>query len=151
MTTKHMYSRETGVSFELPDEWDEIDESDGAAIYAATSDFERDPQILVQVVTTAAEEGEYLDAAEDVLNMPRPHMQLFDRRETEVSGAPAMLAMFYFRHEEFGLDAAQFQGFIQRDTTLYSFTGMVEQAYADHYLPVFEAAFQSVRFIHSEA
>jgi hypothetical protein len=149
MTTSelyHHYSQETGVSLELPSDWDEIDEDEGFAIYAATSEHTRDPQIMIQWQPAYADD-DYQLLAQAVLNRSWLEKQVLANYETSVDGKPAFIVVMSFYHDDFEIHTAQYQAFIQYKDRVYSFVGMVEAPYAEQYLPIFEGAFQSLRFV----
>jgi len=145
----HFFSHETKVSIELPTGW-ELDETDVRfAMYRAPQNtFGQAPTLIVRVldVQIADPEG-YQKLAQQMLDLPREDMHLFSRDTLQVDGFPGTVDVFSYYQDIVAQQVIQYQVFVQVEQVVFSITGMAEQESGETYLPVFEAAVRSVRFI----
>ena len=149
----HFFSDETRVSLELPDGW-KLDETDVRfAMYRAAQDaFGQAPTLIVRVVDIqTTDPGAYKKLARQMLELPRKEMRVISRSAVTVDGFAGTVDVFSHYQDVVAQRVTQYQVFVQVERVIFSITGIVAQESQKAYLPVFEAAVQSIRFIPARA
>lgn len=154
----HYSSKLTGISITLPINWQnaEVEEETDAPtdIYVLPSDNDYDPQILIKIIEIPEDERHpenYQELAEammdsqcnnDTLNI----LELIEQRLVTIDNCPARIDIFNYVDIELEVPITQYQVCIQQDTAVCGLLAMVQTEYLEQYLPIFEAATQSIRF-----
>lgn len=156
----HFFSAETKVSLELPIGWEEADTDAGTAIYTYDLDDEADeadeevsavalsPKYIVRIIgLPSAHPNAYQRLAQTLREQPRAGQEGLTHSEIEVDGQPAVLDVWVYDDAEAQRRVVHYQVFVQIDQIVCSLTGIAEDAQRARWLPDFEIATQSVRFI----
>lgn len=146
----HYYSKEIGVSLELPEDWHEGENNGERVSYGCASEGQYHPQLLIQRVPLSAVEqvSDGCDRlAEELLQLYPPPREMGDRHSLTVDNFPARVDIFSFYDPEFNIQVTHYQVCIQLPDALCSVIGIVDKPSAESWLPVFEQAVQSIRFI----
>lgn len=146
----HHFSWHTKVSLELPIgfEEEEEDPTENMAIYA--DDLEEDT-IGARVLTKASaipagSDDAYLQMAAASARVAGRALQEPPEAST-VDGLPAVHQTLRYVQDDLGMEIVRYETFAQISDIVFSITGVAPAESAEHYLPVFEHASSSARFI----
>ena len=158
----HFFSWETRVSIELPvgfeeqfedpgthsaiyaddldddDESDDADDSPGARVMTKMTAVPETSPEAYRAIARASAEGPAQDAN------PRTVQH---RREREIDGAPALRQVLTYNDEEAGIDVVRHETFAQLTNVVFSITCLAPASREAEYLPAFDHAGDSARFI----
>ena len=159
------FSHESKVSLQLPVGWEEMEEGDGYVIYYESLDDDddssedsdnsdqakpsHDPKLIIKTFgLPAAEPLAYRQLSAQILNQPRQRQEILSQTIGEVDGFEATIDLFTYFDEPEACTITQYQVLVQiAEQIVCSITGMTEDSLKEKYLPVFEQAVQSIRFI----
>lgn len=149
----HLFSYATGVSFELPLDWEELFEAPGVAEYGnddGDHDDERAGAAALRFSVLAVGEDGMSDAYRRLSDelLGASGLTLLDRTDTVVDDAAVRITVAHGPAEPTGAAAATVvQAVAQRGGRLWVLRGTAPSVEADRYRPLFEAAIASARFI----
>lgn len=148
----HLFSYETGVSFELPLDWEELLDAPGVAEYGIDDSDDDEPggaTTLRFSVLAVGEDGApdaYQRLSDELLGASG--LTLLERTDTVVDDAPVRVTVAQGPADPTGPAAVTVvQAVAQRGGRLWVLRGTAPSAAADRYRPLFEAAIASARFI----
>jgi hypothetical protein len=147
----------TGISLTLPKNWQQskVEETDEPTdIYFLPSDYDYDPQIIIKVFEIPEAENHpdnYQEFAVALLEMQCKNdtlnlLEVLEQKLVTIDNSPARIDVFNYVDSELEVPITQYQVCIQQDAAVCGFLAMVETAYLSEYLPILEAAVQSMRF-----
>lgn len=151
---RHFFNPQTRTSLELPLGWAEEETGERFVIYTSPLAGEPaapEPKLVIKVVTTAAGQPHaYRELAQQVLALSQQDFHLLAHQELSVDGFPGVADLFTYYEAQLECPVVQYQAFVQIDTIIFSITGIAAATQQAQYIPVFETALQSVRFIPAE-
>lgn len=146
----HFFSWYTKISLELPVGFEEVDEVDdlNAAMYADDLD-EDDPlggRVLVRA--TAVPDGD----ADAWRKLAEASARIDDRtldwrRELEVDGLDVCLQLLRYTQDDLDVEVVRVEAFAQAADIVFSITGLAPADREDEYLPAYEHAVTTARFV----
>lgn len=146
----HHFSWATKVSLELPLGFEEESEDTAAnvAIYADDLGDDDPPGARVMAKATAVP-GQGEDAwralADQMARMPG--RTVASRAETEIDGLPAATLVLRYHDDSADMDAVRHETVAQAADVLFTITGLAPAESADRYLPAFDHAAATARFV----
>ncbi len=147
----HLFSFATKVSIEFPRGWELAEEGERTALYLDgmwEGNPGQTPRVVINVPAQLFSQPDlYEDIARQTLELPHRDLKALAHERMAVDGFPAVVDVFRFDEPELGYPVVQYQVFVQVEQVLHSITGLVPEGHESDYLPVFEAAVASVRFI----
>lgn len=152
----HFFSLETKVSLELPVGWEDQEEDGGLAIYyyemnddEEESNFDKcNPRLIIKTFAIPTNTPDALkNIADSTVQAYQIQRQILERSVTEVDSYPAIVNIFTYQDDEMSCTFIQYQVFVQISQIICSISGVVELQYQQEFLPVFEQAVKSIRFI----
>lgn len=146
----HHFSWNTKISIELPLGFEEAaeDEENNSAIYA--DDLDEDDELGARVLTKATAVPEAEDAAYRLLageSAGLPGRRTQTRRDCTIDGAAAVQQVHLYHEDELEIDVMRHETFAQLGNVVFTITCLAPAARADEYLPAFEHAANTARFI----
>jgi hypothetical protein len=145
---RHYFSYDTCISLILPESWVEVQREGCAAFYADQAEPEHPPHLAIKIwQLNEIEADSYKKAALNSIDNSEIkyfHSQL---EELTVDRFPAILHFCSWFTPEREQEIVQYQVVIQVNNLIYCITCSVSGVLAPKYLPIFEHAIDSVRFI----
>lgn len=146
----HFFSWYTKVSLELPVGFEEVDEVGevNAAMYADDLD-EDDPlggRVLVRA--TAVPEGDttaWRQQAEASAGIDDRRLEW--RRDLEVDGLDTCLQLLRYTQDDLDVEVVRLEAYAQAADIVFSITGLAPADREDEYLPAYEHAVATARFV----
>lgn len=149
-TLVHFFSWATKVSLELPVGFEEADEAPqaNAAMYA--DDLDEDDPVGGRVLVTATglPEG-HDDAWQQLANASAqlPGRSLAWQRDLVIDGLDARMQLLHYRQEDPDAEVARLEVTAQAGNVVFAITGLAPADRADDYLPAYEHAATTARFV----
>ncbi len=149
-------SQVTKTTITLPANWQraEVEADVPTDVYFLTSDYDYDPQIIVRIIEIPEDERHalnYQELAEALMleqskNSALNLLEVIEQKIVMIDDHPARIDVFHHLDREMKTLITQYQACIQGDSNPCGFLAMVEAEYLEKYLPIFEAAVQSICF-----
>lgn len=146
----HFFSWATLVSLELPIGFEEAGEDPDAnsAVYA--DDLDEDDPVGGRVLAKATavpvgEDDAFRKLASESAGMPDRTVSA--KEETVIDHLPALTQVLRYRQDDIELDVVRHETWAQAGNIVFSITGLAPADRADEYLPAFEHASATARFI----
>ena len=156
METLHFFSHESRVSLELPVGWEELSEAEHQVIYSyeiadegeEAGSWLSNPRFMIKLFPARSREVEALErASASHLKANSEQLHQIRHDKAEVDGHSGILDIFTCKDAESGQMVTQLQAFVLIDNVLFSFTGITQKEHQDAFIPTFEDALRSARFI----
>lgn len=146
----HHFSWATKVSLELPLGFEEESEDASAnvAIYADDLDEDDPPGARVMTKATAVpgQGDEAWRALADQM-AALPDRTVASRSETRIDGLPAAQLVVRYHDDSADMDVVRHETVAQAADVLFTITGLAPAELADRYLPAFDDAAATARFV----
>lgn len=146
----HFFSWATKLSLELPVGFEESDEAPevNAAMYA--DDLDEDDPLGGRVLARATAVGEGDDRAWQGLadaSARIPGRTLVWQRDLEVDGLDVRMQLLRYTQDDLDVDVVRLEAFAQAGNVVFSFTGLAPASREDEYVPAYEHAVTTARFV----
>ncbi|TVR91437.1 MAG: hypothetical protein EA428_05800 [Spirochaetaceae bacterium] len=146
----HHFSWHSKISFELPIRFEEQDEDPdtNSAIYADDLDDDDELGAKVLAKATAVPENQndaYRLLALESAKLPDRNTESFV--ECSVDGAPAVQQTLVYEQADIGIQVLRHETFAQIGNIVFSLTCLAPAARAEEYIPAFDHAASTARFV----
>lgn len=146
----HHFSWATKVSLELPLGFEEESEDAAAnmAIYADDLDDD-DPvggRVMVKATAVPGQGDEAWRALADQM-ASMPGRTVTSRSETEIDGLPAATVVLRYHDDDAEMEVVRHETVAQAADVLFTITGLAPAERSDHYLPAYDHAAATARFV----
>jgi len=155
------FSHESKVSLQLPVGWEEMEEGKEYVIYyesLADDDDEdnlnplkssHDPKLIIKTFALpSADLNAYRELSAQIISQQNQRQEILYQTTNKVDGFDASIDLFTYWDEKEQCTVLQYQVFVQiAEQIICSITGMIEDSAKNEYLPIFEQAVESIRFI----
>lgn len=146
----HFFSWATLISLELPVGFEELgeDEDTNSAMYA--DDLDDDDPLGGRVMAKASavpvgDDDAFRKLAAESAGLPGRSVSAKD--ELEIDGLPAVQQVLRYHQDDIEVDVVRHETWAQAGNVVFSITGLAPDDRADEYLPAFEHASKTARFI----
>lgn len=152
--SNHFFSYETGVSIELPIDWEQKDESNGTVAYVYqvdnndASQIKKAPALVIKKIDIPAGNPDAYKALEnELIEMPRRDKIVISQTTREIDGLTGLEYVLSYIDDEINGTVVHIQSLLQVDNSIYSISGIVEEEHQENFMTVFEDVMNSVRII----